>query len=256
MFTGLIEELGTVVDQTSCGTSLCLKIKAERIFRSIAVENDFSAKMPQNGLKIGDSIAVNGICLTVENVEPPFFQVTAVEETLRKTTLGSLTIGRERTHHAQRMSDQVMSNHFMSDHAPINLERAATIETRLGGHLVQGHVDTTARLAAVREVNADDQSSNDRSSADSWEFAFEIPEEFAKYAIPKGSIAFDGISLTIAEVRPATSKQEHGSIVKVAIIPHTYTHTNLAFLNVGDPVNVEFDVIAKMVEQFVKPYVR
>ena len=229
MFTGLIEELGTVVDLTPSGTSLCLKIKADRIFRSGFSSSDSedantpnSSKNLQNGLKIGDSIAVNGVCLTATTVEQrmtdhalPYFEVTAVEETLRKTTLSSLTIG-TRT----------------------NLEPAATIETRLGGHLVQGHVDTTARLSAIRDRDG------------SWEFDFQIPSEFAKYAVPKGSIAIDGISLTIASV----SALEHTSRVTVAIIPHTYSHTNLQFLNEGSMVNVEFDIIAKMVEQFVKPY--
>ena len=227
MFTGLIEELGTVVDRTSTGTSLCLKIKAERLFRSNRAEDGSSAERPQNGLKIGDSIAVNGVCLTVEKIEQgmtdhalPYFQVTAVQETLRKTTLSSLTIG-----------------------MTVNIEQAATVETRLGGHLVQGHVDTTARFAAVRDQNG------------SWEFDFEIPADFARYVVAKGSITFDGISLTIAEVIPAHQGQEHSTAVKVAIIPHTYSHTNLQFLTVGSLVNVEFDIVAKMVEQFVKPYV-
>lgn len=214
MFTGLIEELGTLVDLISSGTSLCLKIEAGRIFS----EGSHGTQSSQNGLKIGDSIAVNGVCLTATNVEPsmtnhsmPYFEVTAVEETLRKTTLGSLIAGNE-----------------------VNLERAATLETRLGGHLVQGHVDRTAIVTSIRDVNG------------SWEFSLELPSDMLRYVVPKGSIALDGISLTVAAIE--------GNRVTVAIIPHTYYHTNIQFLNVGDAVNVEFDIIAKMVEQLVKPY--
>ncbi len=219
MFTGIIEELGTVVDLKGSGTSLCLKIEAERIFS----ESDSAGfgispadKISQKGLKIGDSIAVNGVCLTATVVRPPYFEVTAVEETLSKTTLGSLTVGGDK---ASPM---------------VNLERAATLETRLGGHLVQGHVDGTARLAEVRDADG------------SWEFTFELPPEMSRYVIPKGSIALNGISLTVAAITD--------SRLTVAIIPHTYYHTNLQYLKVGERVNVELDVIAKMVERLVQPY--
>ncbi len=208
MFTGIIEELGTLVELITSGTSLCLKIEAERIFSE-------GAKTSQIGVKIGDSIAVNGVCLTATQVQPPYFEVTAIAETLGKTTLGSLTAGQR-----------------------INLERAAKLETRLGGHLVQGHVDGIATLRDIRDANG------------SWEFSFEIPSDGSKYVVPKGSIAIDGISLTVAEILVA-----HGNArVTVAIIPHTYYHTNVQFLKIGDTVNVEFDIIAKMVERLVKPY--
>ncbi len=248
MFTGIIEELGTVVDLKGEGTSLCLKIEAERIFSTSDTEggsNRPAAEISQNGLKIGDSIAVNGVCLTATVVRPPYFEVTAVEETLRKTTLGSLTVG----------GDNATAN------LRVNLERAATLETRLGGHLVQGHVDGTARLAEVRDADG------------SWEFTFELPPDRSRYVIPKGSIALNGISLTVAEVlRPESSvlssrtenessetNTQHSALstqhlLRVAIIPHTYHHTNLQYLKVGDKVNVEFDIIAKMVERLVKPY--
>jgi riboflavin synthase len=211
MFTGLIEELGTIVDLTVSGTSLCLKIEAERVFS----EGLESAKTSQNGLKIGDSIAVNGVCLTVTEVRPPYFEVTAVEETLRKTTFGSLIAGNE-------------------DHIRVNLERAATLETRLGGHLVQGHVDGTATLRDIRDANG------------SWEFTFELPSGAERFVVPKGSIAINGISLTVAEIERRT--------LRVAIIPHTFYHTTIQFLKIGDTVNVELDIIAKMVERLVKPY--
>ncbi len=225
MFTGIIEELGTIVDLTLTGTSLCLKIKAERIFS----ESYESAKIPENGFKIGDSIAVNGICLTATKVQPrmightlPFFEVTAIQETLGKTTLGSLIDRNE-------------------EHVRVNLERAATLETRLGGHLVQGHVDGIAVIRNIKDIKVDE-----RSSTESWEFSFELAPEMARYVIPKGSIAINGVSLTVAAIERET--------VTIAIIPHTYYHTNFQFLNVGDTVNVELDLIAKMVERLVKPY--
>ena len=217
MFTGIIEELGTVVDLTPSGTSLCLKIEAERVFS----EDSIGAKTSPNGLKIGDSIAANGVCLTVTGVRPPFFEVTAVEETLWKTTFGSLIAGSE-----------VGSS--MTHHARLNLERAATLETRLGGHLVQGHVDGTATIRDIRDANG------------SWEFSFEIAPEMARFIVPKGSIAIDGISLTVAAI--------DANILRIAIIPHTYYHTTIQFLKIGDAVNVEFDIIAKMVERLVRPY--
>lgn len=221
MFTGLIEELGTVVDLSPVGTSLCLKIKAERVFPGSLegpADERLSAKNSPNGLKIGDSIAVNGVCLTATLVKPPYFEVTAVEETIGKTTLGSLTAGMR-----------------------INLERAATIETRLGGHLVQGHVDGVATIRNIRDANG------------SWELTFELPEDAARYIVPRGSIALDGISLTVAEVtQHAALRTQH--FVKIAIIPHTYYHTNVQFLSIGDRVNVEFDIIAKMVERLLRPY--
>jgi riboflavin synthase len=234
MFTGLIEELGTVVDLSPVGTSLCLKIEAERVFSGSPdgpADERSSAKISQNGLKIGDSIAVNGVCLTATLVKPPYFEVTAVEETLGKTTLGSLIKGMR-----------------------INLERAATIETRLGGHLVQGHVDAVATVRDIRDADG------------SWEFGFELPSGFDRYIVPKGSIALDGISLTVARIVVNGERQraneeplatQHSPLtteIRVAIIPHTYHHTNVQFLNIGDRVNVELDVIAKMVERLVKPY--
>jgi riboflavin synthase len=212
MFTGIIEELGTIVDLTPVGTSLCLKIEAECVFSG----NTDNAKTSQNGLKIGDSIAVNGVCLTATKVQPPYFEVTAVEETLGKTTFGSLIAGTE----------EILR---------VNLERAATLETRLGGHLVQGHVDGVAIIRNIRDANG------------SWEFSFDIPPEMVQFIVTKGSIAIDGISLTVVTIERET--------LTVAIIPHTCYHTTFQFLKIGDTVNVEFDIIAKMVKRLVKPYV-
>jgi riboflavin synthase len=194
MFTGLIEELGTLVDRKTEGTSVRLQIEAQKVL---------------SDLKIDDSISVNGCCQTVVHVEPSVFEVIAVRETLQKTTLGSLKIG-----------------------AALNLERAATLETRLGGHLVQGHVDGRATLKEIKPLNG------------SWEYYFEIPEAFFRYIVPVGSIAINGVSLTVADIESRT--------IKVAIIPHTHAVTNFKDLRPGDEVNIETDVIAKMVERFVE----
>jgi riboflavin synthase len=220
MFTGIIEELGTIVELNRNGTSLCLKIEADRVFS----KSYKSAQSDQNGLKIGDSIAINGICLTATDVQPPYFEVTAVKETLGKTTLSSLIAGNE---------DKIRIAHD-ARHAKVNLERAATIETRLGGHLVQGHVDGSAAIRDIRNLNG------------SWEFSFDISPDMARFIVPKGSIAIEGISLTVVTIER--------DLLTVAIIPHTYYHTTFQFLKIGDRVNVELDIIAKMVERLVKPY--
>ena len=193
MFTGLVEELGTLVARNSSGTSLRLQIEAETVF---------------SDLKIDDSIAIDGCCQTVIRVAPPIFEVIAVRETLEKTTLGSLPIG-----------------------SKVNLERAATLSTRMGGHLVQGHIDGRAQVAEIRDL------------AGSWEFFFDLPGGYERYAMPIGSIALNGVSLTIASI--------HDRRIKIAIIPHTHEVTNFRWLAPGMEVNVELDMIAKMVERFV-----
>ncbi len=217
MFTGIIEELGTLVDRKAVGTSLCLKIEAQRVFQETGSNG---LQISQNGLKIDDSIAINGVCQTVVSVNPPFFEVIAVRETLQKTTLGSLKVG------GNGGSQDALSS-------AVNLERAATLSTRLGGHLVQGHVDGTARIREIRDLNG------------SWEFYLDLPPEMARYVIPMGSIALNGVSLTIAGLEDSAS----ATTIKTAIIPHTYFHTNFQFLKVGDEINVELDQIMKMVER-------
>ena len=196
MFTGLIEELGTLVDRREHGSSLRLVIKAGKVL---------------SDLKIDDSVAVNGCCLTAVAVSPATFEVIAVGETLQKTTLGSLKIGEA-----------------------LNLERAVTLATRLGGHLVQGHVDGTSRIMRINELGG------------SWEFFFERPEPFARYLIPQGSVTINGVSLTVAAVE--TDR------FKVAIIPHTFDHTSFHDLREGDVVNVEYDALVKIVEHLLLPY--
>lgn len=194
MFTGIIEEIGTCVVLQGVDTSLRLLFSADKVL---------------SDLKVDDSIAVNGVCLTVTSTNSAQFEVWAVAETLKKTTLGSLKVG-----------DRV------------NLERAATLSTRLGGHLVQGHIDG---LATVKEVRS--------AGGESWEYYLDVPNEYMRYIIPRGSIAINGVSLTVAEVVD--------SVIKIAIIPHTYSETIFQWLREGDKVNIELDIIAKMVERLM-----
>ncbi len=193
MFTGIIEELGTLIATESVESGLRLQ---------------FSAAAVLSDLKIDDSISVNGVCQTVVDRKASFFEVISVPETLKKTTLSSL-----------RKEEKV------------NLERAATLSTRLGGHLVQGHIDGVALTNGIENVGG------------SWMYEFELPDEFMRYVMPQGSIAIDGVSLTVARI--------HGNMITIAIIPHTYKMTNFQYLHVGDRVNIELDSIAKMVERLM-----
>ena len=159
----------------------------------------------------GQSISVSGVCLTVEAFDEDWFEVFLAAETVERTYLGDV----ER--------DDV-----------VNLERALRADGRLDGHIVQGHVDATTTVEAVESVGED------------WRFEFALPEELARYVVEKGSIALDGISLTVAA-------RDDGRFA-VAIIPATYDRTTLSKASVGDPVHVEVDVIAKYVERLVEGY--
>ena len=193
MFTGIIEEIGTVIAIKHNGTSLRIEFRAEKVL---------------DDLKVDDSIAVNGVCQTVVDCGVSFFEVICVAETLSKTTLGSLKAGNT-----------------------VNLERAATLATRLGGHLVQGHIDCVATIEKINSLDG------------SWEFYLKLPTSIMKYVTPRGSITIEGVSLTVAE-------KEHDRI-KIAIIPHTFEHTTFSTMTIGSKVNVEPDSIAKMVESLL-----
>jgi riboflavin synthase len=188
MFTGIIESLGVVKEITSSGTN-----------------KTFWLESPLSGsFKIDQSIAHNGVCLTVEDIRDNLHRVTAVDETLQKTELIQWTIGTK-----------------------INLERSLLPGSRLDGHFVQGHVDTTAKCTAVRDKRG------------SFEFEFDFPKKFAALMIEKGSICVNGISLTAFDVKKRS--------FKVAIIPFTFEHTNLQYLKEGESVNLEFDMIGKYI---------
>jgi riboflavin synthase len=161
-----------------------------------------------SSLQVADSIAVNGCCLTVIEISGDVFAADLSGETLRRTTFGELKAG-----------------------ARVNLERPLTVGKELGGHFVQGHVDGVGRIARLTPER------------NNWWLAVRVPHELGRYMATKGSIAVDGISLTIAAWQDG--------IVDLAIIPFTYTHTNLQGLTVGDPVNIECDVLAKYVERLL-----
>lgn len=166
-------------------------------------------------LRTGDSIAVSGVCLTALDisVDPPVFHADLAAETVVRTSLAGLRSG-----------------------TVVNLELPTPAGTPLGGHVVQGHVDATGTLVALEPVLPD----SDRSATDWW-LRISIPENVGRYVVEKGSIAIEGISLTVARF--------DGKTVTVAIIPHTYAHTNLHTLKAGDPVNLEADVMMKFFEQ-------
>jgi riboflavin synthase len=193
MFTGLIEELGSVLSLAANQRGPRLQIAAPRLAEKI---------------QIGDSVAVNGCCLTVAARQGDQLAFDLLEETIARTNLKTL-----------RRDDRV------------NLERALAVDGRLDGHFVQGHVDCAARILALTETGVD------------WRLEVELPAEFAHYVARKGSIALNGISLTVAEVSPQS--------FTVWIIPHTKTETNLGTARAGDLVNLEFDLLAKYLERML-----
>lgn len=193
MFTGIIEELATVTKIDQQGDNLHFTIKS-----SIAHE-----------LKIDQSVSHNGVCLTVVSVKDDNYTVIAIKETLDKTALGSLAVG-----------------------DVVNLERAMKMGDRLDGHIVQGHVDQTAKCINITEEKG------------SWRFTFNYDPSFTNVTIEKGSITIDGTSLTVVD-----SKENQFS---VAIIPYTYDHTRFKDYRIGSTVNLEFDVIGKYVSRLLK----
>lgn len=196
MFTGLIEEIGYVESVHSLGSGKEITISANSILTDVHK---------------GDSISVNGVCQTVTKYSNSSFTVQAIEETLTKTNFASLVKG-----------------------MPVNLERALLPTTRLGGHIVQGHVDGVGEIESITPLST------------SWEIWVRFPTQFSPYVIPIGSICINGISLTVAKT--------NANSLMVAIIPETWINTVIQYLNVGDKVNLEFDIIAKYIENMMKGY--
>jgi len=194
MFTGLVEEVGVVRSAEPHNGGLQITIEAHQVLGDLA---------------LGDSIAVQGVCQTVVERDSSWFRVIAVEETLRKTTLGMLRPGMR-----------------------VNLERALLPTRRLGGHIVQGHVEAVGTICSIESLGS------------SWEVWIECPRPFMRYVVPLGSIAVDGISLTVART--------DAERFMVAIVPHTWEHTTISDRVPGDRVNLEFDILAKYVEQLVR----
>jgi riboflavin synthase len=204
VFTGIVEEVGTLVVREEQADSAVLRIRARRVLEGVA---------------LGDSIAVNGVCLTVTGIEPDGADGAAVwstdvmAETLGRSSLGAAVAGQ-----------------------PVNLERAVTPHTRLGGHLLQGHVDGVGHVVA-------------RTAGEHWEVVrIALPPELARYVVEKGSIAVDGVSLTVSAVSVVDAVQPW---FEVSLIPTTLRETTLGARAPGETVNLEVDVIAKYVERLM-----
>lgn len=193
MFTGLIEDVGRLVKLERRGTSALLAV---------------STALPVDGFRLGDSVAVNGVCLTVVNMQGGTLSFDVSPETLDKSSLGGLTTG-----------------------AKVNLERALRLSDRLGGHIVTGHIDSLATISGRRE-----ESGNII-------FTFSLSREQLRFIVPKGSVAIDGISLTVNSVTADS--------FSVNIIPHTASMTTLHQRHPGDRVNIETDIIGKYVERLL-----
>ncbi len=194
MFTGIIEEIGQIAAISHIPGGKRLNIRA---------------KIITEDTNIGDSIAVNGVCLTVTQLANDNFWVEAVGETLKKTTIDLLIKG-----------------------SAVNLERALQLQDRLGGHLVQGHINAIARINNITKLG------------DNYLLEFIIPETIRRYIIDEGSVAVDGISLTVAAIK--------GLTIAVSVIPHTWKNTTLGYKKTGDKINIETDVLAKYIENMLK----
>ena len=192
MFTGIIETLGEIKNIVKEGTNIHFTVNS-----AICAE-----------LKIDQSVAHNGVCLTVVSLNENSHTVTAIEETLNKTSLGNLKVGNK-----------------------VNLERCMQMNARLDGHIVQGHVDQTAKCIVVNELDG------------SWEYRFKYDATLGNVTVEKGSICVNGISLTVVN-----SQADEFSVF---IIPYTFEHTNLHEVKVGDTVNLEFDIIGKYVARLM-----
>jgi riboflavin synthase len=195
MFTGLITELGTV--------AAIARGESSAFFTITAAESVL-------GLSIGDSIAVNGTCLTATSIAGDSFTADVMVQTLSLTSLAQLEVG-----------------------SPVNLELAATMDMRMGGHIVQGHVDGTGTVLSL-------------APGEKWaEFVISVPVHLSKYVVPQGSITLDGVSLTVGAIDDATNT------VTVWLIPETLAKTNLSDKKPGDLINIEVDILAKYVERLI-----
>jgi riboflavin synthase len=195
MFTGLIAELGRITEIKKGESSAVFTVAAPGLISQIAV---------------GDSVAVNGVCLTATSIAGETFTADVMVQTLAVTSLAQLAVG-----------------------SPVNLELAALLNTRMGGHMVQGHVDGVATVVAL-------------TPGEKWaQFDITVPEKLAKYIVNQGSICLDGVSLTVGQINDANN------VVTVWLIPETLERTNLSTLKPGDLINVEVDVLAKYVERLM-----
>ena len=196
MFTGLIEEIGKVRSVSESKGTRRMVIAASRV-------------TPE--LRTGESVSVSGVCLTALDIQPDSFAADLAAETVARTSLSRLTAG-----------------------SLVNLELPTKAGARLGGHIVQGHVDGTGKLVSLLNI----------ADGEDWQLEVDIPNEITKYVVFKGSIAIEGISFTVAKIE--------GTRVRVAVIPHTYEATNLSVLKPGSLINIEADVLAKYAEKMLR----
>lgn len=200
MFTGIVEDIGKIESVIDRGDSKKF---------SVSVSDDFLSEV-----RIGDSISINGACMTVEQYSNTIFQFTTIKESLSKTNLGNLSQG-----------------------SYINLEKSMRMNAKIDGHIVSGHIDSIGLVDKVIE------------NEDSWEFLIKFSNKFSDNVIYKGSIAINGVSLTIAEIVKEGNKN---TTIRISIIPHTFNHTNFKFLKEGDIVNIEFDLLGKYVKRILR----
>ncbi len=196
MFTGLVEEVGTIAGIVASGDNHRISIHAPNTAQE---------------LKEGNSVAVSGVCLTALDVRPESFSADLAKETWTRTSFSRVNVG-----------------------AQVNLELPLRVDGRMGGHIVQGHVDGTGRLVGLEPI----------ANANDFWLHIDVPVELEKYLVFKGSIAVEGISLTVAKLE--------GLRLTIAIIPHTIRMTNLQSLEPGDPVNLETDIVAKYLEKWTR----
>jgi riboflavin synthase len=196
MFTGIIEEMGIIAGSSPISGGKKITIKADKILDDLTVDH---------------SVSVNGVCLTVVNISGNLFTVDAVGETLEKSTLGNFKISNL-----------------------VNLERAMKLGDRLGGHMVQGHVNGVGKITKLIK------------RGENWYLEVDLPEELIRYVIPEGSIAIDGISLTVANLI--------GTKVGISIIPHTFKNTTFSMAKIGQKCNIENDWVGKYLEKWLENY--
>ncbi len=201
MFTGIVEEKGIVVKKTKINEGFKFRVRSKQVAKNLA---------------LSDSVCINGVCHTVTTKSKAEFEFTSMHETLKKTNIGELNTRDE-----------------------VNLEGSLTLNKKIGGHFVFGHIDDTGVVTSVKQIK-----SEKKEDSDNWEYRIKIHKKHAQYVIYVGSIAVNGVSLTVAEV---TKPKGNYFDIKVAIIPYTYNETTFGEMKKGDRVNLEFDFLGKYV---------
>jgi riboflavin synthase len=208
MFSGIVREIGKITGKRKIQEGFRFKVRS---------------KVISKGLKVSDSVAINGVCHTIVRKKGNEFEFVSMHETLKKTNLGELNLS-----------------------GRVNLEGSLRLGDEIGGHFVFGHIDDTGEITGIKQIKADKKSAKE---SDNWEYRIKINKKHAPFVIYVGSIAVDGVSLTVAEVKPVKGNYFE---IKVAIIPYTYNNTIFKEYRVGDKVNIEFDFLGKYVLNMLK----